>query len=55
MVISFVDESLFFSAMMMDDAKFEVEGYIMSAFSKSVNSFLSQAWCLRGNIYSFFV
>ena len=38
---------------MMGYAKFEVEGDIMPAFSKPVNSFLKQAMCLRGNVYSF--
>ena len=36
---------------MMGDAELEVEGDIVPAFSKSINSFLSQSWSLRGNVY----
>ena len=38
---------------MMEDAVFEVECDIMPAFSVSVNSFLSQTRCIRGNMYGF--
>ena len=34
-------------------AKFEVDGEIIPAFSKSVSSFHSPEWCLRGNVYGF--
>ena len=38
---------------MMGNAKFELEGYMMLAFSKSVDSSVNQACCLRGNVYGF--
>ena len=49
---SFVYGSFFFGTM-MGEAKFVVEGNIMPPLSKSVNYFLSQAWCFSGHVYDF--
>ena len=39
--------------MVMGDSKFDVEGVIMPAFPNFVNSFLNQASCQSGSVYSF--
>ena len=46
-----MDASFFFGTVLTRDAKFDMEGDMMPTFPMSVNSFLSQAWHSRGNVY----
>ena len=48
-----VDGSVFLGLLKIKDAKFDVDGDIITALSNSVNSFLKQAWGWSGSVYSF--
>ena len=54
-VTSYVDGSFFFGTMIVRYVKLDVEGDMMPALSKWMNSFLSQTLCLNDNVYDFCV